>query len=133
MEFENKNIVFTVFNKKLVFTLSAFVVISLIVVILFFTVIREEYIVLGLPFVFFVFVLPIFIFGMRNKIIYRLTEDELQYRGENKVNVKWADTKSYNINNNEIVLSLQNGSSINLPILNFNKDELNKALGLYIK
>lgn len=133
MEFENKNIVFTVFNKKLVFTLSAFVIISLIVVILFFTVIREEYIVLGLPFVFFVFVLPIFIFGMRNKIIYRLTEDELQYRGENKVNVKWADTKSYNINNNEIVLSLQNGSSINLPILNFNKDELNKALGLYIK
>lgn len=133
MEFENKNIVFTVCNKKLVFTLSAFVIISLIVVILFFTVIREEYIVLGLPFVFFVFVLPIFIFGMRNKIIYRLTEDELQYRGENKVNVKWADTKSYNINNNEIVLSLQNGSSINLPILNFNKDELNKALGLYIK
>ncbi len=133
MEFENKNIVFTVFNKKLVYTLSAFVVISLIVVILFFTVIREEYIVLGLPFVFFVFVLPIFIFGMRNKIIYRLTEDELQYRGENKVNVKWADTKSYNINNNEIVLSLQNGSSISLPVLNFNKDELNKALGLYIK
>ena len=133
MEFENKNIVFTVFNKKLVYTLSAFVVISLIVVILFFTVIREEYIVLGLPFVFFVFVLPIFIFGMRNKIIYRLTEDELQYRGENKVNVTWADTKSYNINNNEIVLSLQNGSSISLPVLNFNKDELNKALGLYIK
>lgn len=73
MQVENQNIIFTVFNKNLVYTLAVFEIISAVIVALFFTVIRAEYIVLVLPFVFFVFVLPIFMIGMRNKIIYRFT------------------------------------------------------------
>lgn len=75
MKIENNNIIFTVLNKKLIISLGIIFLISLITVILFFTVIEPEYIVLVLPFVFFVCVLPIFIIGMRNKIIYRFTID----------------------------------------------------------
>ena len=76
MKIENNNIIFTVLNKKLIISLGIIFLISLITVILFFTVIEPEYIILVLPFVFFVCVLPIFIIGMRNKIIYRFTIDE---------------------------------------------------------
>ena len=51
MKTENNNIIFTILNKKLIFSLGIIVFLSLIAVILFFTVIRAEYIVLGLPFV----------------------------------------------------------------------------------
>lgn len=132
MQVENQNIIFTVFNKNLVYTLAVFEVISAVIVALFFTVIRAEYIVLVLPFVFFVFVLPIFMIGMRNKIIYRLTADELQYRGANPSVIKWTDIKSYNIENNQIIINLQNGKRHLLPLFNFNIEEINKAFGVYI-
>ncbi len=133
MQVENQNIIFTVFNKNLVYTLAVFEVISAVIVALFFTVIRAEYIVLVLPFVFFVFVLPIFMIGMRNKIIYRFTIDELQYRGKNPCVIKWADIKSFHILDSSLELSLNSGNNISLPILQFNKEEMNKALSLYIK
>lgn len=133
MQVENQNIIFTVFNKNLVYTLAVFEIISAVIVALFFTVIRAEYIVLVLPFVFFVFVLPIFMIGMRNKIIYRFTIDELQYRGKNPCVIKWADIKSFHILDSSLELSLNSGNNISLPILQFNKEEMNKALSLYIK
>ena len=133
MQVENQNIIFTVFNKNLVYTLAVFEVISAVIVALFFTVIRAEYIVLVLPFVFFVFVLPIFMIGMRNKIIYRFTIDELQYRGKNPCVIKWADIKSFHILDSGLELSLNSGNNISLPILQYNKEEMNKALSLYIK
>ncbi len=133
MQVENQNIIFTVFNKNLVYTLAVFEVISAVIVALFFTVIRAEYIVLVLPFVFFVFVLPIFMIGMRNKIIYRFTIDELQYRGKNPCVIKWEDIKSFHILDSSLELSLNSGNNTSLPILQFNKEEMNKALSLYIK
>ena len=54
MKIENNNIIFTVLNKKLIISLGIIFLISLITVILFFTVIEPEYIILVLPFVFFV-------------------------------------------------------------------------------
>lgn len=133
MKTENNNIIFTVLNKKLIFSLGIVVLISLIAVILFFTVIRPEYIVLGLPFVFFICVLPIFMVGMRNKIIYRFTVDELQYRGENPCILKWKNIYSFNIDNTYITLNLKDNTSKKLPILNFNINELEKAFSMYIK
>ncbi len=133
MKTENNNIIFTVLNKKLIFSLGIVVLISLIAVILFFTVIRPEYIVLGLPFVFFICVLPIFMVGMRNKIIYRFTVDELQYRGENPCILKWKNIYSFNIDNTYITLNLKDNTSKKLPVLNFNINELEKALSMYIK
>lgn len=133
MKTENNNIIFTVLNKKLIFSLGIIVFISLIAVILFFTVIRPEYIVLGLPFVFFVCVLPIFMIGMRNKIIYRFTIDELQYRGKNQCRIKWKDISSFNIDSTQITLYLKDKTSKILPVLNFNEKELNQALSMYIK
>lgn len=133
MQVENQNIIFTVFNKNLVNILAVFEVISALIVVLFFTVIREEYIVLVLPFVFFVFVLPIFMIGMRNKIIYRFTMDELQYRGTNPYIIKWANIKSFRVLDDNIELSLNSGNNVTLPMLQFNKDEVAKALSLYIK
>ncbi len=132
MKTENNNIIFTVLNKKLIFSLGIIVFLSLIAVILFFTVIRAEYIVLGLPFVFFLFVLPIFMIGMRNKIIYRFTLDELQYRGEKPCRIKWKDITSFDLDSQNIVLTLNNDTTYKLPILNFNRYELQKALAMYI-
>lgn len=133
MKTENNNIIFTVLNKKLIFSLGIIVFISLIAVILFFTVIRPEYIVLGLPFVFFLFVLPIFMIGMRNKIIYRFTIDELQYRGKNQCRIKWKDIASFSIDSTQITLHLKDNTSKILPVLNFNINELQNALSFYIK
>ncbi len=133
MKTENNNIIFTVLNKKLIFSLGIIVFISLIAVILFFTVIRAEYIVLGLPFVFFLFVLPIFMIGMRNKIIYRFTINELQYRGENPYRIQWKDITSFNIDSQYITLNLKDNTSKTLPVLNFNTNELHQALSIYIK
>lgn len=133
MKTENNNIIFTVLNKKLIFILGIIVLISLIAVILFFTVVRPEYIVLGLPFVFFLFVLPIFMIGMRNKIIYRFTIDELQYRGKDQCRIKWKDIASFNIDSQYITLKLKDNTSKTLPVLNFNTNELHQALSMYIK
>lgn len=133
MKTENNNIIFTILNKKLIFSLGIIVFISLIAVILFFTVIRAEYIVLGLPFVFFLFVLPIFMIGMRNKIIYRFTINELQYRGENPYRIQWKDITSFNIDSQYITLNLKDNTSKTLPVLNFNTNELHQALSIYIK
>lgn len=133
MKTENNNIIFTVLNKKLIFILGIIVLISLIAVILFFTVVRPEYIVLGLPFVFFLFVLPIFMIGMRNKIIYRFTIDELQYRGKDQYRIKWKDIASFNIDSHYITLKLKDNTSKTLPVLNFNTNELHQALSMYIK
>ena len=127
------NIIFTVLNKKLIISLGIIFLISLITVILFFTVIEPEYIILVLPFVFFVCVLPIFIIGMRNKIIYRFTIDELQYRGTNPCTIKWQDISSYNIDNISITLKLKNDTYKTLPVLNFDTNKLQKALSIYIK
>ncbi|MDT3694158.1 MAG: hypothetical protein ROM03_07070 [Mucispirillum sp.] len=133
MKTENNNIIFTILNKKLIFSLGIIVFLSLIAVILFFTVIRPEYIVLGLPFVFFVCVLPIFMIGMRNKIIYRFTINELQYRGENPYRIQWKDITSFNIDSQYITLNLKDNTSKTLPVLNFNTNELHQALSIYIK
>ncbi len=133
MKTENNNIIFTILNKKLIFSLGIIVFLSLIAVILFFTVIRAEYIVLGLPFVFFLFVLPIFMIGMRNKIIYRFTINELQYRGENPYRIQWKDITSFNIDSQYITLNLKDNTSKTLPVLNFNTNELHQALSIYIK
>lgn len=133
MKTENNNIIFTILNKKLIFSLGIIVFFSLIAVILFFTVIRAEYIVLGLPFVFFLFVLPIFMIGMRNKIIYRFTINELQYRGENPYRIQWKDITSFNIDSQYITLNLKDNTSKTLPVLNFNTNELHQALSIYIK
>ncbi len=133
MRVENNNLILTVINKKLIYALSCLFVLSLIIIILFFTIINPEYIVLGLPFAFFVLVLPIFIIGMRNKIIYRFTLHELQFRSNKPINIKWQNIKSYSINNNQILIVLKNDSNISLPILNFNPDEIKKVLDLYIK
>ncbi len=133
MKIENNNIIFTVLNKKLIISLGIIFLISLITVILFFTVIEPEYIILVLPFVFFVCVLPIFIIGMHNKIIYRFTIDELQYRGTNPCTIKWQDISSYNIDNISITLKLKNDTYKTLPVLNFDTNKLQKALSIYIK
>lgn len=133
MKTENNNIIFTILNKKLIFSLGIIVFLSFIAVILFFTVIRAEYIVLGLPFVFFLFVLPIFMIGMRNKIIYRFTINELQYRGENPYRIQWKDITSFNIDSQYITLNLKDNTSKTLPVLNFNTNELHQALSIYIK
>lgn len=133
MKTENNNIIFTILNKKLIFSLGIIVFLNLIAVILFFTVIRAEYIVLGLPFVFFLFVLPIFMIGMRNKIIYRFTINELQYRGENPYRIQWKDITSFNIDSQYITLNLKDNTSKTLPVLNFNTNELHQALSIYIK
>ena len=133
MKIENNNIIFTVLNKKLIISLGIIFLISLITVILFFTVIEPEYIILVLPFVFFVCVLPIFITGMRNKIIYRFTIDELQYRGTNPCTIKWQDISSYNIDNISITLKLKNDTYKTLPVLNFDTNKLQKELSIYIK
>lgn len=133
MKTENNNIIFTVLNKNLLYTLGIIWVISIIMVILFFTKIKAELIVLGLPFVFFLFVLPIFMIGMRNKIIYRFTIDELQYRGKNQCRIKWKDIASFSIDSTQITLHLKDNTSKILPVLNFNEKELNQALSMYIK
>lgn len=133
MKTENNSIIFTVLNKKLITISGILTLLSFIIVILFFTIIDAEYIILGLPFVFFLFVLPIFMIGMRNKIIYRFTIDELQFRGENRCKIKWADIAEYSIDNTNIVLQLKNGTVLTLPILDFNPNELHKVLSTYIQ
>ncbi len=132
MHTENNNIIFTVFNKKLIITLGIFTILSIIGVILFFTVIRPEYIVLGLPFVFFIFVLPIFMIGMRNKIIYRFTNTEFQFRGSNPCNILWKNIDTFTIDEKNINITLKDKSSVILPVMNFNKDEMKKAMELYL-
>lgn len=46
---------------------------------------------------------------------------------------KMGGIKSFHILDNSLELSLNSGNNISLPILQFNKEEMNKALSLYIK
>ena len=71
--------------------------------------------------------------GMRNKIIYRFTINELQYRGENPYRIQWKDITSFNIDSQYITLNLKDNTSKTLPVLNFNTNELHQALSIYIK
>ena len=71
--------------------------------------------------------------GMRNKIIYRFTIYELQYRGKDQCRIKWTDIASFSIDNIYITLQLKDKTYKTLPVLNFNVNELNQALSMYIK
>lgn len=132
MEFENKNIIFTVPNVLLEIILTVIVLFSIFVTYLFFTVIDQEYIILSLPFVFSIFVLPIFMYGMRKKILIRFTKEEFQYRFKQNLRIKWADIESYNISGGNIAIKLKNGNENKLSSLKFNENELSDAFNIYL-
>lgn len=133
MQTENQNIIFTVFNSIFIYVLSILEIINIIIVILFFTVIKPDYIVLGIPFVSLVLIIPIFMYGMRYKIIYRFTKDEFQYRGKNPYRTNWKNILSFNIDDENINLSLKDKTTKSFPILQFNKEDLQKALTIYME
>lgn len=133
MQTENQNIIFTVFNSIFIYVLSILEIINIIIVILFFTVIKPDYIVLGIPFVSLVLIIPIFMYGMRYKIIYRFTKDEFQYRGKNPYRTNWDNILSFSIDEENITLLLKDKTTKLFPILQFNKEDLQKALTMYIE
>lgn len=133
MQTENQNIIFTVFNSIFIYVLSILEIINIIIVILFFTVIKPDYIVLGIPFVSLVLIIPIFMYGMRYKIIYRFTKDEFQYRGKNPYRTNWKNILSFNIDDENINLSLKDKTTKSFPRLQFNKEDLQKALTIYME
>lgn len=133
MQTENQNIIFTVFNSIFIYVLSILEIINIIIVILFFTVIKPDYIVLGIPFVSLVLIIPIFMYGMRYKIIYRFTKDEFQYRGKKPYRTNWDNILSYSIDEENITLLLKDKTTKLFPILQFNKEDLQKALTIYME
>ncbi len=133
MQTENQNIIFTVFNSIFIYVLSILEIINIIIVILFFTVIKPDYIVLGIPFVSLVLIIPIFMYGMRYKIIYRFTKDEFQYRGKKPYRTNWDNILSYSIDEENITLLLKDKTTNLFPILQFNKEDLQKALTIYME
>lgn len=133
MQTENQNIIFTVFNSIFIYVLSILEIINIIIVILFFTVIKPDYIVLGIPFVSLVLIIPIFMYGMRYKIIYRFTKDEFQYRGKKPYRTNWDNILSFSIDEENITLMLKDKTTKLFPILQFNKEDLQKALTIYGK
>lgn len=133
MQTENQNIIFTVFNSIFIYVLSILEIINIIIVILFFTVIKPDYIVLGIPFVSLVLIIPIFMYGMRYKIIYRFTKDEFQYRGKKSYRTNWDNILSFSIDEENITLLLKDKTTKLFPILQFNKEDLQKALTIYIE
>lgn len=133
MQTENQNIIFTVFNSIFIYVLSILEIINIIIVILFFTVIKPDYIVLGIPFVSLVLIIPIFMYGMRYKIIYRFTKDEFQYRGKNPYRTNWDNILSFSIDEENITLLLKDKTTKLFPILQFNKEDLQKALTIYME
>lgn len=132
MQTENQNIIFTVFNSIFIYVLSILEIIN-IIVILFFTVIKPDYIVLGIPFVSLVLIIPIFMYGMRYKIIYRFTKDEFQYRGKKPYRTNWDNILSFSIDEENITLLLKDKTTKLFPILQFNKEDLQKALTIYME
>ncbi len=133
MQTENQNIIFTVFNSIFIYVLSILEIINIIIVILFFTVIKPDYIVLGIPFVSLVLIIPIFMYGMRYKIIYRFTKDEFQYRGKKPYRTNWNNILSFSIDEENITLLLKDKTTKLFPILQFNKEDLQKALTIYME
>ena len=133
MQTENQNIIFTVFNSIFIYVLSILEIINIIIVILFFTVIKPDYIVLGIPFVSLVLIIPIFMYGMRYKIIYRFTKDEFQYRGKKPYRTNWDNILSFSIDEENITLMLKDKTTKLFPILQFNKEDLQKALTIYME
>lgn len=133
MQTENQNIIFTVFNRILMYILGILEVINIIVVLLAFTIVKPEYIVFYIPCVLLVCIIPIFMYGMRYKIIYRFTKDEFQYRGKNPYRTNWKNILSFNIDEENINLSLKDKTTKSFPILQFNKEDLQKALTMYIE
>lgn len=133
MQTENQNIIFTVFNSIFIYVLSILEIINIIIVILFFTVIKPDYIVLGIPFVSLVLIIPIFMYGMRYKIIYRFTKDEFQYRGKKPYRTNWDNILSFSIDEENITLLLKDKTTKLFPILQFNKEDLQKALTIYME
>ena len=133
MQTENQNIIFTVFNSIFIYVLSILEIINIIIVILFFTVIKPDYIVLGIPFVSLVLIIPIFMYGMRYKIIYRFTKDEFQYRGKKPYRTNWDNILSFSIDEENITLLLKDKTTKLFPILQFNKEDLQKSLTIYME
>ena len=133
MQTENQNIIFTVFNSIFIYVLSILEIINIIIVILFFTVIKPDYIVLGIPFVPLVLIIPIFMYGMRYKIIYRFTKDEFQYRGKKPYRTNWDNILSFSIDEENITLLLKDKTTKLFPILQFNKEDLQKSLTIYME
>lgn len=133
MQTENQNIIFTVFNSIFIYVLSILEIINIIIVILFFTVIKPDYIVLDIPFVSLVLIIPIFMYGMRYKIIYRFTKDEFQYRGKKPYRTNWDNILSFSIDEENITLMLKDKTTKLFPILQFNKEDLQKALTIYME
>lgn len=133
MQTENQNIIFTVFNSIFIYVLSILEIINIIIVILFFTVIKPDYIVLGIPFVSLVLIIPIFMYGMRYNIIYRFTKDEFQYRGKKPYRTNWDNILSFSIDEENITLLLKDKTTKLFPILQFNKEDLQKALTIYME
>lgn len=133
MQTENQNIIFTVFDSIFIYVLSILEIINIIIVILFFTVIKPDYIVLGIPFVSLVLIIPIFMYGMRYKIIYRFTKDEFQYRGKKPYRTNWDNILSFSIDEENITLLLKDKTTKSFPILQFNKEDLQKALTIYME
>lgn len=136
MQTENQNIIFTVFNSIFIYVLSIFIyvlsileIINIIIVILFF----PDYIVLGIPFVSLVLIIPVFMYGMRYKIIYRFTKDEFQYRGKKPYRTNWDNILSFSIDEENITLLLKDKTTKLFPILQFNKEDLQKALTIYME
>lgn len=130
MKIENNNIIFTQKNYKMTIFLTFIFILSIALIILFFTVIPPEFIVLALIPIFLLFTVPIFFFALKDKIIYRFTKDELQYRGAKPAIIKWNNIKNVKFNNN-IAITLQDNSNIELPYLNFDKKEINNAFKKY--
>lgn len=130
MKIENNNIIFTQKNYKMTIFLTFIFILSIALIILFFTVIPPEFIVLALIPIFLLFTVPIFFFALKDKIIYRFTKDELQYRGTKPAIIKWNNIKNVKFNNN-IAITLQDNSNIELPYLNFDKKEINNAFKKY--
>ena len=133
MQTENQNIIFTVFNSIFIYVLSILEIINIIILILFFTVIKLDYIVLFIPFVSLVLIIPIFMYGMRYKIIYRFTKDEFQYRGKKPYRTNWDNILSFSIDEENITLLLKDKTTKLFPILQFNKEDLQKSLTIYME
>lgn len=123
MKIENNNIIFTQENPKMKNLLAFIFILSVILTISFFTIIPPAFISLILIPVFLLFTVPIFYFALKNKIIYRFTADELQYRGSNPAVIKWKNIKNIKYEDS-IILELQDNSYIQLPYLSFKGEKL---------
>lgn len=137
MEYENKNIIFTVPNNRLIKKLIIIASICFIITLFFFTVVPPEFIVLSLPTGLGIIVCLIFIYGMRRKIIYRFTDSELQFRSiDNNIaekHIKWDDIKNIFQEDDTIHIDMSDGTYTLTPLYNFKYEELEAAIKPHIK